>query len=151
MRGSLYRMTTAPGHGLRAAACVAACIALWVAPVAAEAEVAAARTYIISPADGATVSSPFTVRFGLNGMGVAPAGVAVEGTGHHHLLVNTQLPDLEAPIPADERHLHFGKGQTETLLELPPGQHTLQLLFGDSLHRPHRPPVYSERITVTVR
>lgn len=110
-----------------------------------------ARAYIISPSDGETVSSPVTVRFGLRGMGVAPAGVVQDNTGHHHLLIDLEeLPDLERPIPADERHRHFGGGQTQATLELEPGEHTLQLLLGDHLHIPHEPPVMSEKIRIRV-
>lgn len=112
---------------------------------------AGARLYIVSPSDGATVSSPVTVRFGLSGMGVAPAGVKRENTGHHHLLVDTALPAMDAPIPADPRHVHFGGGQTEKELSLAPGEHTLQLLLGDENHVPHDPPLVSEVITITVR
>ena len=107
--------------------------------------------YIIDPEDGAEVSSPVTVRFGLRGMGVAPAGVEMAGTGHHHLLVDTGLPPAGLPIPKDEHHLHFGAGQTETTLELSPGKHTLMLLLGDFAHVPHDPPVVSEPVTITVR
>ncbi len=110
-----------------------------------------AEVYIIAPADGATVSSPVTVRFGLRNMGVAPAGVEFPATGHHHLLVDTQLPPLDRPIPADARHRHYGGGQTEAILELEPGTHTLQLLLGDHAHVPHQPPVLSAPITITVR
>lgn len=110
-----------------------------------------AELYFISPTDGEVVQSPVTVRFGLRGLGVAPAGVEVPNTGHHHLLVNTETPPLDQPIPADERHRHFGAGQTEVELELPPGEHTLQLLLGDHLHIPHDPPVISEPITITVQ
>jgi hypothetical protein len=111
-----------------------------------------ATVYIISPVDGAEVSSPFVVRFGLKGMGIAPAGVEFAGTGHHHLLVDAaELPPKGKPIPADEKHRHFGKGQTETELSLPPGQHSLQLLFADHLHVPQDPPLVSERITITVK
>lgn len=109
-----------------------------------------ARVYIITPADGAHVSSPVTIRFGLSNMGIAPAGTGVENTGHHHLLIDTGLPPLDQPVPADENHLHFGKGQTETRLELAPGKHTLQLLLGDHAHIPHQPPVMSEPISITV-
>lgn len=112
---------------------------------------AGARLYFVSPSDGATVSSPVTVRFGLSGMGVAPSGVKRENTGHHHLLVDTVLPALDAPVPADPKHVHFGGGQTETELSLAPGKHTLQLLMGDENHVPHDPPVVSEKITITVR
>ena len=111
-----------------------------------------AAVYIISPTDGATVSSPVTVQFGLKGMGVAPAGIEKEKTGHHHLLIDvTELPPLDEPIPADANHKHFGGGQTEVTLELPPGSHTLQLLLGDQNHIPHEPPVLSEKITITVQ
>jgi len=111
-----------------------------------------AVVYIESPADGATVTSPVTVRFGLKGMGVAPAGIKFEGTGHHHLLIDSELPaNLAVPLPATDKVLHYGKGQTEATIELPPGKHTLQLVLGDQLHIPHDPPVVSKRITVTVK
>ncbi|MEZ5463868.1 MAG: DUF4399 domain-containing protein [Lysobacteraceae bacterium] len=110
-----------------------------------------AELYIITPTDGETISSPVTVRFGLRGMGVTPAGSDLPHTGHHHLLVDVaELPNAAMPIPADERHIHFGKGQTETTIELVPGEHTLQLLLGDFRHMPHDPIVVSERITITV-
>jgi Domain of unknown function (DUF4399) len=112
---------------------------------------AGARVYVVSPASGATVKSPFRVVFGLTGMGIAPAGTQFENTGHHHLLIDTELPkDLTLPLPADAQHVHFGKGQTETTVTLPPGKHTLQLVLGDHLHIPFNPPVVSEKITVTV-
>ncbi|MBD8527190.1 DUF4399 domain-containing protein [Pseudomarimonas arenosa] len=109
-----------------------------------------AELYFISPQDGARLKSPVTVRFGLRGMGVAPAGIDLPATGHHHLLIDTDLPPLDQPIPADAKHLHFGKGQTEVQLELTPGEHTLQLLLGDHLHTPHKPVVKSARITITI-
>lgn len=109
-----------------------------------------ARVYLISPQDGAIVSSPVTVRFGLSGMGVAPAGVPVPNTGHHHLIIDAPLPPENAPIPADEKHVHFGGGQTETTIELAKGKHTLQILLGDMNHVPHDPPLVSEQITITV-
>ncbi len=110
-----------------------------------------AKVYIIAPAEGATVSSPVTVLFGLRGMGVAPAGVDQVNTGHHHLLINVDtLPPLEQPLPKDAQHRHFGGGQTETSLDLPPGKHSLQLILGDHQHMPHNPPVMSEKITITV-
>lgn len=109
-----------------------------------------AELYIISPKDGDTVKNPVTVQFGLRGMGVAPAGMAMENTGHHHLLIDTPLPPLDQPIPADAKHLHFGKGQTEASITLAPGKHTLQLLLGDPLHVPHDPPVQSKPVTITV-
>jgi hypothetical protein len=111
-----------------------------------------ATVYFISPSDGATVSNPVTVRFGLRGMGVAPAGVEKDKTGHHHLLIDVpELPPLDEPIPQDEMHRHFGGGQTEVTLDLSPGTHTLQLLLGDRNHIPHDPPVISDIITITVR
>jgi Domain of unknown function (DUF4399) len=107
--------------------------------------------YIISPKDGETVASPLTVRFGLRGMGVAPAGVAMENTGHHHLLIDATPPAVDRPIPADANHVHFGKGQTEAVITLAPGRHRLQLLLADHLHIPHDPPVMSKPITVIVK
>jgi len=107
--------------------------------------------YFISPQDGDNVSSPVTVRFGLRGMGVAPAGLAMENTGHHHLLIDTGPPALNMPIAADANHVHFGKGQTEAQVALAPGKHTLQLLLADHLHIPHDPPVMSKPITVIVK
>lgn len=110
-----------------------------------------ALVYFLSPEDGATVTSPVTIRFGLRGMGVAPAGVTAPNTGHHHLLIDVaELPPDNLPIPSDDKHRHFGLGQTETEITLPPGQHTLQLVLGDALHIPHQPPVRSEKITITV-
>lgn len=106
--------------------------------------------YIISPKDGEAVKSPLTVRFGLRGMGIAPAGVAMENTGHHHLLINAELPLFDRPIPADANHVHFGKGQTEAVIALAPGRHRLQLQLADHLHIPHDPPVTSKPITITV-
>lgn len=110
-----------------------------------------AKVYFISPKNGETVRGPVTVRFGLSGMGVAPAGTQAGNTGHHHLIVDAPLPVMDQPLPKDATHLHFGKGQTETVLTLTPGKHTLQLVLGDSNHVPHDPPVVSERITITVR
>ena len=106
----------------------------------------------MSPSDSAVVVGPsVTVSFGLSEMGVAPAGIDFPGTGHHHVLVNaSSLPSMELPIPADSNHVHFGLGQTEGIIELPPGIHTLQLLLGDRNHIPHDPPVMSDPITVTV-
>ncbi len=112
---------------------------------------AGAELYFISPQDGASVTNPVTVRFGLKGMGIAPAGIAMQNTGHHHLLIDTELPPVNRPVPADQQHLHFGKGQTETTITLAPGMHRLQLLLGDHLHVPHDPPVVSPVITVTVQ
>jgi len=110
-----------------------------------------ARVYFVAPQDGATVTSPVSVKFGLSGMGVAPAGVERANTGHHHLIIDAPLPSLDQPVPSDENHRHFGGGQTETVIELAPGKHTLQLLLGDQLHRPHSSAVFSEVITITVK
>lgn len=110
-----------------------------------------AKVYFIEPTDGATVSSPVRIVFGLVGMGVAPAGTEAENTGHHHLIINADLPSMDEPIPADDNYLHFGGGQTEAMVELPAGTHTLQLLLGDWSHVPHDPPVISEKITITVQ
>lgn len=112
-----------------------------------------AKVYFISPADGAKLKSPVQVVFGMRGMGVAPAGVEKENTGHHHLLVDAPLPageTLNEAIAKDPQHQHFGGGQTEAMLELAPGRHTLQLLLGDHNHIPHKTPVYSAPITITV-
>jgi hypothetical protein len=111
----------------------------------------AAEVYFISPEDGATVSSPVMVKFGLSGMGVAPAGIEKEGTGHHHLLIDTELENYDEAVPSDDNHRHFGGGQTETSVELSPGEHTLQLIVGDQNHVPHDPPVESQMITITVQ
>jgi hypothetical protein len=110
-----------------------------------------AYLYIGWPNDGEVVKSPFKVWFGLRNMGVAPAGIDKPNTGHHHLLIDTDLPPMDEEIPNNRNHLHFGNGQTETMLELPPGRHTLQLLLGDKEHIPFNPPVVSKRITITVR
>jgi hypothetical protein len=110
-----------------------------------------ASLYFISPADGQTVTSPVTVRFGAQGIGVAPAGANLANTGHHHLLVDAELPRLDQPIPSSDHYRHFGGGQTETVIELAPGEHTLQLLMGDHRHIPHEPAVASPRITIRVK
>ena len=111
-----------------------------------------AKVFIISPKDGETVSSPVTVKFGIKGMTLAPAGTKQENSGHHHLLVDTDPPaDLNQPLPATDKIVHFGKAQTETTLTLPPGKHTLQLLLADQNHIPHKPPVLSKKITITVK
>jgi hypothetical protein len=109
-----------------------------------------ASVYIITPSDGERVTSPVTVRFGATNVGVAPSGVDHDNTGHHHLLVDTGLPNLNSPIPADDNHIHFGGGQTQTRVDLEPGEHTLQLLMGDARHVPHDPAIASEPITITV-
>lgn len=111
-----------------------------------------AKVYIISPKDGETVGTTFTVQFGLKGMGVAPAGIDLPNTGHHHLLINAEeLPSETLPMPMTPNLMHFGAGQTEVTLTLEPGEHRLQLVLGDFLHIPHAPPVISEEITVTVK
>jgi uncharacterized protein DUF4399 len=108
--------------------------------------------YFIAPRDGETVGPTFTVKFGLKGMGIAPAGVQFVNTGHHHLVVDLpQPPDMNAALPVTDNIRHFGAGQTETELKLPPGKHTLQLVFADYLHIPHDKPVVSEKITITVK
>ncbi len=113
---------------------------------------AGAMAYIIEPADGARVTSPVRVVFGLKGIGVAPAGVDRNDAGHHHLLVDAPLPtDLGLPIANDEQHRHFGGGQTEVELTLAPGRHTLQMLLGDHLHIPHEPPIASSVVTIEVQ
>ncbi|MDR5824955.1 MULTISPECIES: DUF4399 domain-containing protein [unclassified Caballeronia] len=112
-----------------------------------------AYAYIGYPNDGQTLPAgkPFKVWFGLRFMGVAPRGVKFPNTGHHHLLIDVDLPPMDQEIPSDRNHLHYGAGETETLIELPPGKHTLQLLMGDDKHIPHNPPVYSRKITIYVR
>jgi hypothetical protein len=113
---------------------------------------AGATAYIIEPADGATVMNPVRVVFGLKGIGVAPAGVDRNDAGHHHLLIDTEMPaNLGLPLPNDEQHRHFGGGQTEVDLTLSPGRHTLQMVLGDHLHIPHDPPIASSVVTIEVR
>jgi hypothetical protein len=109
-----------------------------------------ARLYFISPKNGAYLPSTFSVRFGLEQMGVAPAGVDKANSGHHHIVIDAPMPRPDQPIPNNENHLHFGAGQTEATITLPKGRHTLQLFLGDAAHVPHQPPVYSERIVVYV-
>jgi hypothetical protein len=113
---------------------------------------AGAEVYLIAPQNGAKLHSPVTVKFGLKGMGIAPAGIKFDNTGHHHLLVDTDVSELklDAPLPATDKILHFGKGQTETTLTLTPGKHTLQLIFADYLHQSFDPPLTSKKITITV-
>ena len=112
---------------------------------------AGAKVYFLAPANNATVTSPVTVVFGLSGMGVAPAGTQIEGTGHHHLLIGSPNVDLSLPLPATEQVIHYGKGQTEAQVMLKPGTHTLQLVFADWKHQPFNPTVASEKITITVK
>jgi hypothetical protein len=136
---------------LPAAVALAALVA--VAPAGSTDAPSNAYCYIGWPSDGAVLPAgkPFRVWFGLRNMGVAPKGVAFNNTGHHHLLIDTELPPADEPIPNDRNHLHFGAGETETMLELAPGKHTLQLLMGDEHHVPHHPPVRSQKITITVK
>lgn len=114
---------------------------------------AGAFSYFVNLKSGDTVTSPFKVVFGLSpNMGVAPSGVEKPNVGHHHLLIDTTLSPEERlqPVTVDDQHIHFGRGQTETMLTLPPGKHTLQLVLGDWTHIPFKPPVQSEVITITV-
>lgn len=110
-----------------------------------------AKAYIVWPKNGMVIyGGKLWVRMGMKNAGVAPAGIEKVNTGHHHLIVDAPLPPLDQEIPSDKNHLHFGAGQTEVRLELPPGKHTLQMLFADHEHIPHNPPVYSDRITIIV-
>ena len=111
-----------------------------------------ASLYIISPKDGATVSAPFWCIFGLRGMGISHAGDQFPNSGHHHLLIDVDEPlNPSEPIPQDKKHLHYGSGQTEALVQLSPGQHTLQLVLGDAKHFPFNPPLVSKKITITIK
>jgi hypothetical protein len=143
-----------------AGALVASVLGAAVAQQTTQAPASAARTpapndaylYIGWPADGQTLKAgKIKVWFGARNIGVAPAGVNTPKTGHHHLLINAPVPKMDEPIPNDRNHLHFGAGQTETVLDLAPGTYTLQLLMGDADHVPHNPPVVSKRITIHVR
>jgi Domain of unknown function (DUF4399) len=134
-----------------AASATLACIANAYAQDFRQPAPAGAKVYFIAPKSGAKISGPVTVKFGLTGMGVAPAGVEKKDTGHHHLLIDTKLADDMAPIPQDDKHRHFGMGQTETKLTLAPGRHTLQLVLGDHNHIPHNPKIVSEAIAITVK
>ena len=109
-----------------------------------------ASVYFITPNNEESLNSKVTVRFGLKNFGVAPAGIQIQNTGHHHLIIDAELPPFNMPIPADKNHVHFGKGQTEVELELSKGEHTLQLLLGDYRHIPHDPPIYSKRIKIFI-
>jgi hypothetical protein len=148
----------------RAALAILATVAVTLVATAAHAEHAAghadiprtarpldAKLYIISPQDGETVTSPVTVRFGLAGMGVAPAGVASPNTGHHHLIIDSPTPDADHPLPKDDKHIHYGGGQTEASIPLTPGKHTLRLVLGDKDHVIFEPPLVSQEITITVK
>jgi hypothetical protein len=109
-----------------------------------------ARVYFINLKNGQHVKSPVLVQFGLSGMGVAPAGSTNPNTGHHHLIIDADTPPAGMPIPMDEKHRHFGGGQTEVSVQLTPGNHTLQMVLADGAHIPHNPAVVSEKISVTV-
>ena len=109
-----------------------------------------ASVYFISPNNEELLNGKVTVKFGLKNFGVAPAGIQIQNTGHHHLIIDAELPPFNMPIPADKNHVHFGKGQTEVELELSKGEHTLQLLLGDFRHIPHDPPIYSKRIKIFI-
>lgn len=126
---------------------------LWMSPVFARtASPKNAEVYIIWPPDGTVIEGgKLWVRMGLKNMGVCPKGVNLPNVGHHHLLIDTDLPAMDQQIPSDRNHLHYGAGETEARIELPPGKHTLQLLLGDQDHIPHDAPVYSKRISITVR
>ncbi len=120
------------------------------AVMARTASVEGARVFFIMPSAGDTVSSPVQVEFGLDGMELAPSGDDRPNSGHHHIIVDYELPDLSLPVPSDAQRVHFGDGRSRTELDLAPGQHTLQLLFADHLHIPHQPPLFSEQISITV-
>lgn len=109
-----------------------------------------ALVYFISPNNEESLNGKVNVKFGLKNFGVAPAGIQIQNTGHHHLIIDAELPPFNMPIPADKNHVHFGKGQTEVELELSKGEHTLQLLMGDFRHIPHDPPIYSKRIKIFI-
>ena len=108
------------------------------------------KVYFINLEDGDRVESPFLIQFGLSGMGIAPAGTDRSNTGHHHLLINVDDMDLSKPIPSSSNHIHFGGGQTESLVDLMPGNYSMQLVLGDMTHTPHNPPIISQRINITV-
>ena len=108
------------------------------------------KVYFINLEDGDRVESPFLIQFGLSGMGIAPAGTDRSNTGHHHLLINVNEIDLSKPIPSSSSHIHFGGGQTESLIDLMPGDYSMQLVLGDMTHTPHNPPIISQRINITV-
>src|SRR5262245_48791269 len=134
---------------LKLLAAAALCIAAGVAG-AQTASPAGARAYFINLKNGQHVKSPVLIQFGLSGMGVAPAGSTNMNTGHHHLIIDADTPPAGMPIPMDEKHRHFGGGQTEVSVQLTPGNHSLQMVLADGAHIPHNPPVVSEKIAVTV-
>jgi Domain of unknown function (DUF4399) len=145
------RLVSAALAFLVAAAALSAGAAIAAAPGKRTPSPDGAELYFHSPLDGTTVPRRIVVRIGLRNMGVAPAGIAIPNTGHHHLLIDTELRSSDEPIPSDYNHLHLGNGQTEIRVTLPPGRHTLQLLLADYNHVPHDPPVMSRRITVFVK
>ena len=108
------------------------------------------KVYFISPKNDEIVSNPVSLEFGSEGVEIVPSGQDQPATGHHHIIIDAELPNMNIPIPADDNYVHFGDGSSSTQLTLEPGVHTLQLLLGDFLHIPHDPPLYSEKITVTV-
>lgn len=118
---------------------------------AATPSAAGAEVTIVSPKDGDVITGPVKVQFAIKGMEVVPAGTAKENSGHHHLIIDAELPALDKPIPSNAQHMHFGKAQTEATVDLKPGKHTLQLLLGDLNHVPHQPPVSSTKITIEVK
>jgi Domain of unknown function (DUF4399) len=127
---------------------------LWMSPALADRTPSPknAEASIIWPPDGTVIEGGrLWVRMGLKNMGICPKGIDMPNVGHHHLLIDTDLPPMDQQIPSDRNHLHYGAGETEARLELAPGKHTLQLLLGDQNHIPHDPPVYSKRISITVR
>ncbi|PQV54121.1 DUF4399 domain-containing protein [Paraburkholderia sp. BL21I4N1] len=155
-----HRQHGVAAHFARRRTALCAILATALACVVSRAATAAAQTpsppgaeeYIIWPPDGAVIhGGKLWVRMGLRNMGVCPKGVVFPNTGHHHLLIDTDLPPLDQEIPSDRNHLHFGAGETDARIELPPGKHTLQLILGDHNHVPHVPPVYSKKITITVQ
>ncbi|MBD63543.1 MAG: rod shape-determining protein RodA [Gammaproteobacteria bacterium] len=109
-----------------------------------------ASVYFISPNNEESINGIVTVKFGLKNFGVAPAGIQIQDTGHHHLIIDADLPPFNMPIPADKNHVHFGKGQTEVEIKLSEGEHTMQLLLGDFRHVPHDPPIYSKKIKIYI-
>jgi len=118
--------------------------------IARSTSTAGASVFFITPVDGATVTNPISIEFGIAGMDVVKAGNNQPNSGHHHLLIDTGLPDMGLPIPANEHHVHFGDGSVSTQISLPPGEHKLQMLLGDHLHIPHNPALTSAQITITV-
>jgi uncharacterized protein DUF4399 len=148
----MNRLIMACGAGLLTSFAFAQTPATTPAAASAMAPAAGADVYIISPKDGAKVHGPVTVQFGLKGMGVAPAGIKFDNTGHHHLLIDTDIKDvkLDESLPMTDKIVHFGKGQTETTVNLSPGKHTLELLFADYTHRSFDPPLHSAKISITV-